>query len=56
MLDLVGGAVHGELVGVGGEPVDGGFGEQRVGHGGEPFAGRSRLVVTTVVARGDVRR
>ena len=33
----VGGALDDEGVGAGGEPVDGGLGEQRVAHQGEPF-------------------
>jgi hypothetical protein len=36
----VGGPVHDELVGVGGQPIDGGLGEERIAHGGEPFARR----------------
>jgi hypothetical protein len=35
----VGVAFDDELVAGGGEPVDGGLGQQRVGHQGEPFAG-----------------
>jgi len=35
----VGVAFDDELVAGGGEPVDGGLGEQRVGHEREPFAG-----------------
>ena len=37
----VGLAFDDQLVGGGGEPVDGGLGEQRVGHHGQPFLGRA---------------
>src|SRR6516162_2309979 len=37
----VGLSVDDEFVGGGDEPVDGGLGEQRVGHDGQPFLGRA---------------
>ena len=46
----VGVAFDDKLVAGGGEPVDGGLGQQRVGHEREPLLA-SRLEVTTVEAR-----